>query len=139
MMKKMMWVFGTVGFIGTTFLSAGVNLMMVTTGSATLLQAVLLNNEAVRRVVGLAILTVEEVKYQAPRPVQPGIGGLRERLTNNLDDMKKGLSDSVTNYTGKYQGTESEKAEKKRQDAMRKMEEMRRQLERDEFQKKYKR
>ncbi|KAI5461674.1 60Kd inner membrane protein-domain-containing protein [Mariannaea sp. PMI_226] len=139
MMKKMMWVFGTVGFIGTTFLSAGVNLMMVSTGSATLLQAVLLNNESVRRVVGLPILPVEEIKYQAPRPVSPGISGLRERLTNNLDDMKKGLSQQVSNYTGQHQGTESEKAEKKRQENLRKMEEMRRQLERDEFQKKYKR
>lgn len=139
MMKKMMWVFGTVGFIGTTFLSAGVNLMMVSTGSATLLQAVVLNNESIRRLVGLPIPPIEQPKYEVPRPVQPGISGLRERLTNNLDDMKKGLSESVTNYTGKYQGTEAERAEKKRQETLRKLEEMRRQLERDEFQKKYKR
>ncbi|KAF7547134.1 hypothetical protein G7Z17_g7937 [Cylindrodendrum hubeiense] len=138
MMKKMMWVFGTVGFIGTTFLSAGVNLMMVSTGSATLLQAVVLNNASVRSLVGLPILTVEEVKYEAPRPTSPGITGLRERLTNNLGDMKKSVSDQVGSYTGNYAGTEKERAEKKRKENMRKLEDMRKQLERDQFQKKYK-
>ncbi|KPM37117.1 hypothetical protein AK830_g9440 [Neonectria ditissima] len=138
MMKKMMWVFGTVGFIGTTFLSAGVNLMMVSTGFATLLQALILNNEAVRRLVGLPILEVQEVKYEAPRPTSPGITGLRERLTNNLNDMKKGVTDQVGSYTGNYAGTEAERAEKKRKETMAKIENMRRQLERDEFQKKYK-
>ncbi|CAM1507881.1 Fc.00g047290.m01.CDS01 [Cosmosporella sp. VM-42] len=138
MMKKMMWVFGGVGFIGTTFLSAGVNLMMVSTGSATLLTAVVLNNESVRRVVGLPILPVQEVTYQAPRPTAPGITGLKERLNNNLEDMKKGFSDQVTNYTGTYAGTEQEKAEKKRKETMKKLEQMRKQLEREEFEKKYK-
>ena len=138
MMKKMRWVFGGVGFIGTTFLSAGVNLMMVSTGSATLLTAVVLNNETVRRVVGLPILPVQEVKYQPPRPTAPGISGLKERLNNNLQDMKKGFSDQVTNYTGTYSGTEQEKAEKKRKETMKKLEGMRKQLEREEFEKKYK-
>ncbi|KAK7420826.1 hypothetical protein QQZ08_010226 [Neonectria magnoliae] len=138
MMKKMMWVFGTVGFIGTTFLSAGVNLMMVSTGLATLLQALILNNETVRRIVGLPILEVPEVKYEAPRPTSPGITGLRERLTNNLNDMKKGVTDQVGSYTNNYAGTEAERAEKKRKETMAKLEDMRRQLERDEFQKKYK-
>lgn len=138
MMKKMMWVFGTVGFIGTTFLSAGVNLMMVSTGAATLLQAVVLNNATIRRAVGLPILKVEEVKYEAPRPTSPGITGLRERLSNNLGDMKKSVTDQVGSYTGNYAGTEAERAEKKRKETMRKIETMRRQLERDEFQKKYK-
>ncbi|KAH8733944.1 60Kd inner membrane protein-domain-containing protein [Ilyonectria robusta] len=138
MMKKMMWVFGTVGFIGTTFLSAGVNLMMVSTGAATLLQAVVLNNATIRRAVGLPILKVDEVKYEAPRPTSPGITGLRERLTNNLGDMKKSVTDQVGSYTGNYAGTEAERAEKKRKETMRKLETMRKQLERDEFQKKYK-
>ncbi|KAH7145932.1 60Kd inner membrane protein-domain-containing protein [Dactylonectria estremocensis] len=138
MMKKMMWVLGTVGFIGTTFLSAGVNLMMVTTGGATLVQAVILNNTLVRRLVGLPILKVEEVKYEAPRPTSPGITGLRERLTDNLDGMKKSVSDQIGSYTGNYAGTEQERAEKKRRENMRKIEDMRKQLDRDEFQKKYK-
>ncbi|KAH7165678.1 60Kd inner membrane protein-domain-containing protein [Dactylonectria macrodidyma] len=138
MMKKMMWVFGTVGFIGTTFLSAGVNLMMVSTGFATLVQAVILNNSVVRRLVGLPILQVEEVKYEAPRPTSPGITGLRERLTDNLDGMKKSVTDQLGSYTGNYAGTEQERNEKKRRENIRKIEDMRRQLERDEFQKKYK-
>ncbi|KAM5379508.1 hypothetical protein ACJZ2D_004016 [Fusarium nematophilum] len=138
MMKKMMWVFGTVGFVGTTFLSAGVNLMMVSTGSATLLTAVILNNESVRRAFGLPILEVEKPKYEAPRPASQQPSGLRERLTGNLNDMKKGLSDQVSNYTGQYAGTEQERAEKKRKEQIRKLEEMRRKLERDEFEKKYK-
>ncbi|KAM0433920.1 hypothetical protein ACHAPT_003864 [Fusarium lateritium] len=139
MMKKMMWVFGTVGFIGTTFLSAGVNLMMVSTGSATLLTAVILNNETVRLALGLPILEVEKPKYEPPRVTESsGVSGLRERLTDNLNDMKKGLSDQVNNYTGQYAGTEQERAEKKRQEQMRKLEDMRRKLERDEFEKKYK-
>ncbi|KAH7264525.1 hypothetical protein FSOLCH5_009949 [Fusarium solani] len=139
MMKKMMWVFGTVGFIGTTFLSAGVNLMMVSTGSATLLTAVILNNETVRVALGLPILEVEKPKYEAPRATQSsGVSGLRERLTDNLNDMKKGLSDQVNNYTGQYAGTEQERAEKKRREQMQKLEDMRRKLERDEFEKKYK-
>ncbi|EEU44912.1 uncharacterized protein NECHADRAFT_48589 [Fusarium vanettenii 77-13-4] len=139
MMKKMMWVFGTVGFIGTTFLSAGVNLMMVSTGSATLLTALILNNETVRVAFGLPILEVEKPKYEPPRVTQSsGVSGLRERLTDNLNDMKKGLSDQVNNYTGQYAGTEQERAEKKRREQMQKLEDMRRKLERDEFEKKYK-
>ncbi|KAF5021741.1 hypothetical protein F66182_6191 [Fusarium sp. NRRL 66182] len=140
MLKKMMWVFGTVGFIGTTFLSAGVNLMMVSTGSATLVTALVLNNETVRRALNLPILEVEKPKYVPPRPTQSsGLGGLRERLTENLNDAKKGLSDQVSNYTGQVSGTAEDRAEKKRKDQMRKLEEMRRKLERDEFEKKYKR
>ena len=138
MMKKMMYVMGSVGFIGTTFLSAGVNLMMVSTGSATLLTALTLNNETIRRAVGLPILPVQEIKYQAPRPTAPGISGLRERLTNNLDDMKKGWSEQVSNYTGQHVGTEEERAEKKRKETLKKLEDMRRSLEREEFAKKYK-
>lgn len=139
MMKKMMYVFGSVGFIGTTFLSAGVNLMMVSTGSATLLTAVTLNNDTVRRLVGLPILQVQEPKYEAPRaPTAPGITGLKERLNNNLEDMKKGWSEQVTNYTGTYAGTEEERREKKRKENIKKIEEMRKQAERDEFERKYK-
>ncbi|KAF7563155.1 hypothetical protein G7046_g986 [Stylonectria norvegica] len=138
MMKKMMYVFGTVGFACTTFLSAGVNLMMVSTGTATLLTALLLNNPAIRRAFGLPILQVHEVKYEAPRPVAPGISGLKERLNNNLEDMKKGFNDSVTSYTGKAVGSETDRAEKKRTETLRKLEDMRKQLEREQFDKKYK-
>ncbi|KAF5010232.1 hypothetical protein FDECE_3591 [Fusarium decemcellulare] len=140
MMKKMMWVMGGVGFFGTTFLSAGVNLMMMSTGAATVVTALILNNETIRRAVGLPIPEIEKPKYTPPRVTQSsGVSGLRERLTDNLNEMKKGLSDQVTNYTGQYTGTEEERAEKKRMEQVRKLEDMRRKLERDEFEKKYKR
>ncbi|KAF4978649.1 hypothetical protein FZEAL_5011 [Fusarium zealandicum] len=139
MMKKMMWVLGTGGFLATTFLSAGVNLMMVSTGMGTLLTALIFNTKAVRRAVGLPIPEVEKPKYEAPRPTQStGVSGLRERLTDNLDEVKKGFSTQIENYTGQYAGTEKERAEKRRQEHIRKLEDMRRKLERDEFQKKYK-
>lgn len=137
-MKKMMYVMGSVGFIGTTFLSAGVNLMMVTTGTATLATAIILNNETVRRAVSLPVLPVQKIEYQAPRPTSPGVAGLRERLTHNLDDMKKGFDEQISSYTGKYAGTEEERAEKKRKENLRKIETMRKQLARDEWEKKYK-
>ncbi|PNY23669.1 Mitochondrial inner membrane protein OXA1, partial [Tolypocladium capitatum] len=53
MMKSMMYIFGSVGFIGTTFLSAAVNLMTVAVGASTLITAIVLNNAVVRRAVGL--------------------------------------------------------------------------------------
>ncbi|ODA82506.1 hypothetical protein RJ55_01013 [Drechmeria coniospora] len=140
MLKNMTYIFGVVGFVGTTFLSAAVNLMTVALGAATLLQSIILNNAAVRRAVGLPPPPVEAPKkgtYEAPRDGSVP-KGLRERLTGNLDDMKKGFSEQVTNYTGQYSGTEAEKAERKRKDLLRKLEETRKQQEREEFEKKYK-
>ncbi|KAM0546036.1 hypothetical protein ACHAPJ_011050 [Fusarium lateritium] len=140
MMKKIMWVMGGVGFIGTTFLSAGVNLMMVSTGTATFITAVILNNETVRRALDLPILEVEKPKYEAPRVTKStGAAGLRERLTDSLNETKKGFTDSIGTYTNQYGGTIEERAEKKRQEQIKKLEDLRRKLERDEFNKKYKR
>ncbi|KAJ6438210.1 OXA1-like protein [Purpureocillium lavendulum] len=142
MLKNMTYVFGVVGFIGTTFLSSAVNLMTVALGASTLLQSIILNIPAVRSVFNLPPAPVDAPKtvtYEAPRGgAAAPTGGLRERLTTNLDDMKKGFSEQVTNYTGQYQGTEAEKAERKRKDLMRKLEDTRKQQERDEFEKKYK-
>lgn len=153
MLKPMMYIFGTVGFIGTTFLSAAVNLMTVALGGSTLLTALILNIPSIRRALGLPNGPVDEavapppktVQYEAPRAATaaaaaetPGIAGLRERLTNSLDDMKKGVSESVSNYTGTYSGTEQEKAERKRKEMIRKLEDMRKQQEREQFEQKYK-
>lgn len=143
MLKTMTYVFGVVGFIGTTFLSAAVNLMTVALGAATLITAVVLNNAVVRRTVGLPTLAPQtpapkQATYEAPRAANAPEAGLRERLNTNLNDMKKGLSDQFSNYTGTYSGTEEEKAEKKRRELIRKLEETRKQQERDEFEKKYK-
>ncbi|KHN94971.1 OXA1-like protein [Metarhizium album ARSEF 1941] len=145
MLKTMTYVFGVVGFVCTTFLSAAVNLMTVALGASTLLTAVVLNNALARRTVGLpphpaaTSPTSNKTTYEAPRAAantpEPG---LRERLESSLTDMKKGMSDQITNYTGAYSGTDEEKAARKRKELMRKLEETRKQQERDEFEKKYK-
>ncbi|KKP00953.1 preprotein translocase subunit YidC [Trichoderma harzianum] len=145
MLKPMMYIFGTVGFIGTTFLSAAVNLMTVALGGSTLLTALILNIPSIRRSLGLptgpadeAVAPPKTIQYEAPRTEAPGMAGLRERLTNSLDDMKKGVSESVSNYTGTYSGTEQEKAERKRRELIRQLETTRKQQEREQFELKYK-
>ncbi|ENH68873.1 Mitochondrial inner membrane protein OXA1 [Fusarium oxysporum f. sp. cubense race 1] len=127
MMKNMVYVMSAVTLFATSFLGAGVNLMMVSTGAATFITAAILNNESVRRALDLPIPKIEEPVYKPPRVTQAkGIEGLRERLTDNLDNMKKS-------------GTAEERAEKARKEQIQKLENMRRKLERDEFEKKYKR
>ncbi|KAL7805114.1 60Kd inner membrane domain-containing protein [Trichoderma aethiopicum] len=148
MLKPMMYIFGTVGFIGTTFLSAAVNLMTVSLGASTLVTALILNVPSIRRALGLPLGPADEpsqqaqnkLQYEAPRatPETPGMAGLRERLTSSLDDMKKGVSESVSNYTGTYSGTEQERAERKRREMIRKLEDLRKQQEREQFEQKYK-
>ncbi|KAG6011404.1 hypothetical protein E4U43_008340 [Claviceps pusilla] len=145
MLKTMTYIFGVVGFIGTSFLSAAVNLMTVAIGAATLLTAIVLNNPIVRHAVRLPPLasppspssSPRQAIYEAPRAGGPETG-LRERLETNLNDMKKGLTEQFSNYTGTYTGTEQDKAEKKRKELIRKLEETRKQQERDEFERKYK-
>jgi YidC/Oxa1 family membrane protein insertase len=140
MMKKMMYVMGGVTFIFTSYLAAGVNIMMVSTGAAALATSAILNNEAVRRALDLPVLKVEQPAYKPPRVSQAkGIEGLRERLTENLGEMKKGVSDQIGTMTNQYSGTAEERAQKARKEQMRKLEDMRRKLEREEFEKKYKR
>ncbi|EGR49609.1 uncharacterized protein TRIREDRAFT_121436 [Trichoderma reesei QM6a] len=152
MLKPMMYIFGTVGFIGTTFLSAAVNLMTVSLGASTLVTALILNIPSIRRALGLPLGPADEapaqqqqnkVQYEAPRAPESasssqGMAGLRERLTSSLDDMKKGVSESVSNYTGTYSGTEQERAERKRKEMIRKLEDLRKQQEREQFEQKYK-
>jgi YidC/Oxa1 family membrane protein insertase len=147
-----MYIFGTVGFIGTTFLSAAVNLMTVSLGASTLVTALILNIPSIRRALGLPLGPADEapaqqqqnkVQYEAPRAPESasssqGMAGLRERLTSSLDDMKKGVSESVSNYTGTYSGTEQERAERKRKEMIRKLEDLRKQQEREQFEQKYK-
>ncbi|KAG5930083.1 hypothetical protein E4U42_003092 [Claviceps africana] len=143
MLKKLTYVFGAVGFIATSFLSAAVNLMAVALGAATLVTAIILNNAVVRHAVGLPphappTPSPPQATYEAPRAAKAPETNLRERLNTNLNDMKKGLSEQFSNYTGSYTGTEEDKAEKRRRELIRKLEETRKQQERDEFEKKYK-
>ncbi|KAF4452971.1 hypothetical protein F53441_4202 [Fusarium austroafricanum] len=140
MMKNMMYVMGGVTFIGTSFLGAGVNLMMLSTGATTLATAAVFNNESVRRALDLPIPKIEKPVYEAPRASQAtGLTGIQERLTDKLDTVKKGISDQMGNMTNQYSGTAEERAEKQRKEQIQKLEQMRRKLEREEFEKKYKR
>ncbi|QUC22725.1 uncharacterized protein UV8b_06966 [Ustilaginoidea virens] len=147
MLQKLTYVFGFVGFIGTSFLSAGVNLMTVALGASTLVTSIVLNNPTVRSKVGLsphprvetpsssaaaAAATATQASYEAPR--QP----LRDRLNNHLDEVRKGFSEHLANYTGAQGATQQEKAEQKRRELIRKLEDTRKQQEREEFERKYK-
>ncbi|OAA72325.1 Membrane insertion protein, OxaA/YidC [Cordyceps fumosorosea ARSEF 2679] len=53
MMKPMMWVMGSIGFVATTFLAAGVNLMGIAFASATLFTSLILEIPFLRRKFGL--------------------------------------------------------------------------------------
>lgn len=135
-----MWVMGGVTFAFTTYLAAGVNLMMTTTGAAALVTTTLLNTPSIRKALGLPEQKVEEPAYKPPRTTKAkGIDGLRERLSENLNEMQKSVSDQLSTMTNRPGSTAEDRAEQARKNQMRKLEEMRRKLERDEFEKKYKR
>ena len=105
-----------------------------------LVTTTLLNTPSIRHALGLPAQKVEEPVYKPPRETKAkGIEGLRERLSDNLSEMQKGVSDQIGNMTNQYSGTAEERAEQARKNQIRKLEEMRRKLEREEFDKKYKR
>lgn len=143
-MKNMAYVFGFVGFVATCFMSAAVNIMAAGLGACTLITAAILNSAVVRRRLGLPTEVPTDTtakpqgSYEAPRQPAPGLAGVRERLTANLDDVKKGLNQQMSNMTGSYGETEQERAEKKRKEMIKKLESTRRQQEREEFDRKYK-
>ncbi|KAK0383676.1 hypothetical protein NLU13_9587 [Sarocladium strictum] len=149
MMKPLMYIMGPLVVIGTSFLSAGVNLMGIAFGAATYAQAVLLNIPSIRRALNIPTPNLPSTatipttaSYQAPRgaansqPAAPS--GLKERLEKQLDEAKKGFSNQMGNMTGRFAATEEEKAEQKRKAAIRSLEEKRKQQEREEFMRKYK-
>ncbi|KEY68057.1 hypothetical protein S7711_06967 [Stachybotrys chartarum IBT 7711] len=149
MMKSMTWVMGALGFSFTIFFSAAVNLMGVTVGASTVLTTLLLNNSAIRRSLGIPERTipapaapsaeVQELMYEAPRPPPAtGLAAMRERLSKQLGDAKKGLDNQMSSMTGVYRGNEQDRAEKDRVQFLKKFEEERREKERLEFEQKYK-
>lgn len=139
----MMYVLGPVMALATSFLSAGVNLMGVAFGAATLIQAAVLNIPSIRFMLGIPtpkmqpppgeIPSSANATYQAPRKL-----GLQERLMEQLNESKKGLNTSVGNLTGRYAPSEEEKAQKKRKEAIAKAEATRQKQEREEFLRKWK-
>ncbi|EQL00604.1 OXA1-like protein [Ophiocordyceps sinensis CO18] len=151
MLKPMMFLFGIFGFFCTTFLSSAVNLMTVAVGASTLVSALVLSNTRLRRFFDLPTYDSNTPPkppvslYAAPRaapiaePAEPAPPtGLRERLSNNIGDVKKGISEQVSNLTGTYAGTAQEKAARRRKDLLRNLESTRKSQEREEFVKKYK-
>lgn len=138
-MKRMQWVLIPVMIIGTSFLSAAVNLMAVALAAATAVSQAIISNPSARRALGIPMLSQPPPPppapaYEAPR--QPET--LKQKLTGELDTMKKGLTDTMDKFGGSFRGTEADQAEKKRREARRKLEEKRSEQERRSFEEKYK-
>jgi YidC/Oxa1 family membrane protein insertase len=118
--------------------------MGVSIAGATLIFSGIINTIPVRSALGLPTVpptgdVTKKVTYEAPRTADASSSqGMRERLTSSLNDAKKGFSDQMSSYTGSYSATEQERAEKKRKELLRKLEENRKVQEREEFEKKYK-
>lgn len=151
MMKVMMYGFGAIGFVVTAYMSAGINLMTAAFSTSTCISAVILNNNAVRRSLGLAghepvdsAAAPSTPTYQAPRAAvaeaaaDASSQGLRGRASGALKDLTSGLSEQISSVTGKHAATEEEKASKKRRELMKKLEQTRKTQEREEFDRKYK-
>ncbi|KAG6117638.1 hypothetical protein E4U13_000929 [Claviceps humidiphila] len=150
----MKYVFGGFGLLIASFFSAAINLMAVSVGFTAVATSYLLNHPVIRRKVGLPPLslfapTPPGPTYQSPRSrssiPDPNLnvtksdkGSIRERLNENIDDVKKGASSWVSNITGSSAMTKSEQAEKKRMEIARKLESSRQKQEREEFEKRFK-
>ncbi|KAG5969543.1 hypothetical protein E4U58_001374 [Claviceps cyperi] len=153
-MNTMKYVFGGFGLLIASFLSAAINLMAVSVGFTAVVTSYLLNHPVIRRKVGLPPLSISAPTttgptYQSPRSrnstpdmnlnvIMSDKGSIRERLTDNIDDMKKAASSLMTNFTGRAAMTKSEQAEKKRMEIARKLESARQKQEKEEFEKKFK-
>ncbi|KAG6188042.1 hypothetical protein E4U36_007276 [Claviceps purpurea] len=155
LLNTMKYVFGAFGLLIASFFSAAINLMAVSVGFTAVVTTYLLNHPVIRRKLGLPSLsifaptTTTGPTYQSPRSsistpdmnlnvIKSDKGSIRERLTDNIDDMKKGASSWMTNLTGRAAMTKSEQAEQKRKEIARKLESTRQQQEREEFEKKFK-
>lgn len=150
MMNKMKWVLAPIMLIGTSFLSAGVNIMGLTLAASTMATQVLLNVPSVRTLFGIPPIVPPPTPAPEPaKPVGSGAAGLtyeaprqpltmREKLEENLGEMKQGFQESITKMTGRAAGSAEEQAAKTRRDAIRKLEETRAKQEREHFEQKYK-
>ncbi|KAF4120725.1 YidC/Oxa1 family membrane protein insertase [Geosmithia morbida] len=159
MVKMMKYILVPVMLFGTSFLSAAVNLMGVSFGFATLINTVILNNNAVRRSLGIPELhraqklpasipttalagsagsatSAQKLIYEPPRPQQAI--SLREQFSRQLDDARKAATEKMSNLTGQAGVSAQDKAEKKRKEQLRNLEAKRRAQEREHFESKYK-
>ncbi|RCI11388.1 hypothetical protein L249_7649 [Ophiocordyceps polyrhachis-furcata BCC 54312] len=141
-MKPVMYIMGSVGLVVTTFLSSAVNLMGATMGAGTLLTSVFFNLASVRRLLKLPPTTTttattpkRNITYEAPRPAT-----FRRRVTDSLNDVRKGFADQITSLTGSASASPSaeDSARNQRRAMLRKAEEARTRLREEEFQRKWK-
>ena len=151
----MTYVVTPIMFIGTSFLSAGVNLMGVAFGATTLLTTALLNNNSFRRSFDIPPIDTRprEVKvtlpensppapgsepavptYEAPRQAQ----SFKQSISSSIQEAKKAVTDKMANASGSVSQSAEEKAEKRRRELIRKLEDKRSQQERENFESKYK-
>lgn len=180
MMKPMAWALGGIGFLFTSFLTAGVNVMGLAFASATLLTSLILEIPALRQRFGLlmgpppspvsaakaAVSSSSSssaasssipahipkgIRYEAPRGglsaanaratmaeevVKPAT--FTERVNTSFADAKQGMSQQLGNFGGRFAASDAEKAERNRKELIKKLEDKRKQQERDEFSRKYK-
>ncbi|PHH78187.1 hypothetical protein CDD82_3172 [Ophiocordyceps australis] len=151
---------GCLVLVLTSFLSNGVNLMGIALGSSNLITLLILRMPLVRQKAGLSPITDDTSETEPPlslpttspttRPPQPPTPeyqppraplSFRERLTKELGDAKKGISESVSNLTGSlYTSAQDEdKAETKRKANLRRIEELRHLRAVEDFERKHKR
>lgn len=166
MVKTMKYVLVPIMLFGTSFLSAAVNLMGLSFGLATLINTLILNNNAVRRSLGIPLLVREDPRakplpataaavhqtaaataasasansaklvYEPPRPQQPV--SLRDKISRNIGEAKKAAAQKMGDMTGQAGVSAQEKADKRRKEQLRNLEAKRRDQEREHFESKYK-
>ncbi|KAJ4148486.1 hypothetical protein LMH87_002952 [Akanthomyces muscarius] len=177
MMKPMAWALGGIGFLFTSFLTAGVNVMGLAFASATLLTSLILEIPALRQRFGLLMgpppspasaaksaasssaaaaspipaHIPKGIRYEAPRGgfsaanvrtttaeevVKPA--SFTERVNTSFADAKQGMSQQLGSFGGRFAASDAEKAERNRKELIKKLEDKRKQQERDEFSRKYK-
>ena len=143
---------GALGLIISSFLSAGLNLFGVGTALASITTALALNTPAVRRMFNLPVrrppppvapAAPAAPAYQPPRDPQapagatPGFSGLRDRLQSSLTEMQKGAMDKMSGGGGGRASPEKQK-ERKLKDKNREAEVKRKQIQREDFNRRYK-
>lgn len=153
MANKMVYVLGPVMLIGTSFLSAAVNLMGLAFGAATLATTLLLNTASVRRFMGIPPLQkpqAPKLSYSAPRGVitaeAAGEAGKlppkppaswKQSIQDSVNYAKEALDKQTQKLPG--QGNMEDRAERRRREELKRKEDERRNQERAAFDAKYKR
>lgn len=164
MIKKFGIPIGAFGLVMSSFFSAAFNLCGVATAGFAIISSTILNIPAVRRKFNLPIVSKDTpppaatamqpaVAYQAPRgsttpspsssspspSATAEAPGLRQRFTDSLNEMKKGVTDKIESSAGSLGSSRADQADRQRKDTHKKMEQTWAQRERDAFDRKHKR